>query len=260
MRGPDAGGVLGEGFLKSSSGLRGVGSPRRPMGCVSSKQFHGGDDHGDGKPRRRPSSNSLKRLVSYSSSKRHEELEEEDEEGAPVPATSSSSAARRVGNDASTARLIRKPPAPVVEAVPALPEEAVTLAVGAVDAERAVAAATGNRKRPPVDVQVNGVAEQESRSGGLRPEGEAKPRIRDVPNGVQGEHVAAGWPRWLTEVAAEAVRGWQPRRAESFEKLDKVCNYDDHYFCDKFIIFSTVFLLAITGSYYELLPIGHNCF
>jgi hypothetical protein len=184
------------------------------MGCVSSKQFHGGDEHGDGKPRRRPSSNSLKRLVSYSSSKRHEDLEEEDEEGAVV-ATTSSSAGRRAGNDASTARLIRKPPATVVEAVAALPEEAATLAIGVVDAERAVAAAAGNWKRTPADVQVNGAAEQEPRSAGPRTEGEAKPRIRDVPNGVQGEHVAAGWPRWLTEVAAEAVRGWQPRRAES---------------------------------------------
>ncbi|KAL6856911.1 hypothetical protein ACP4OV_018293 [Aristida adscensionis] len=194
------------------------------MGCVSSKQFHGGDERGDGKPRRRPSSNSLKRLVSYSSSKRHEELEEEDEEGAVAAATSSGGAGRRAGNDASTARLIRKPPAPVVEAVTALPEEAATLAVGVVDTERAVAAAVGNYKRaaPVVGVQVNGGAEQEPRSGGVRSEAEAKPRIRDVPNGVQAEHVAAGWPRWLTEVAAEAVRGWQPRRAESFEKLDKI--------------------------------------
>lgn len=196
------------------------------MGCVSSKQFHGGDEGGDGKPRRRPSSNSLKRLVSYSSSKRHEELEEEDEEGVVVAATSSS-AGRRAGNDASTARLIRKPPAPVVEAVAVLPDEAATLAIGVVDTERAVATATGNWKRAPApapaDLQaVNGVAEQEQRSGGVRSDGEAKPRIRDVPNGVQGEHVSSGWPRWLTEVAAEAVRGWQPRRAESFEKLDKV--------------------------------------
>uniref|UniRef100_A0AA96SIC1 [RNA-polymerase]-subunit kinase n=1 Tax=Phyllostachys edulis TaxID=38705 RepID=A0AA96SIC1_PHYED len=180
------------------------------MGCVSSKQFHGGDDRGgEGKPRRRPSSNSLKRLVSYSSSKRHDELEEEDEEGVVVAATSSS-AGRRVGNDASKARLIRKPPAPVVEAVAALPGDATTMAVGVVDAERPVAA-PGNW---------SGVSEQEPRSGGIR--SEAKPRITDVPNGVQGEHVAAGWPRWLTEVAAEAVRGWQPRKSESFEKLDKI--------------------------------------
>jgi hypothetical protein len=215
------------------------------MGCVSSRQFHGGDDRGDGKPRRRPSSNSLKRLVSSSSSKRHEELEEEYEEGVAVAATSSS-AGRRAGNDASTARLIRKPPALVVEAVPALLEEAATLAVGVVDAEREVSATTGNRKRPPADVQVNGVAEQEPRSGGVRAEGEAKLRTKDMPNGVQGEHVAAGWPRWLTEVAAEAVRGWQPRRAESFEKLDKVCHYHDHYFCDKFITLASFFPFAIS--------------
>jgi hypothetical protein len=229
------------------------------MGCVSSKQFHGGDDHGDGKPRRRPSSNSLKRLVSYSSSKRHEELEEEDEVGAAVAATSSSGG-RRAGNDASTARLIRKPPALVVEAVPALSEEAATLAVGVVDAERAVAAATGNRKRPPADVHINGAAEQGLSSVGVRTEGEAKPRIRDVPNGVQGEHVVAGWPRWLTEVAAEAVRGWQPRRAESFEKLDKVCGYDGHYFSSKFIILATFSIGCLLDHHYESLPIGCHSF
>jgi hypothetical protein len=201
------------------------------MGCVGSKQFHGGDDRGDGKPRRRPSSNSLRRLVSYSSSKRHHQLEEEDEQGVVVgvAAASSSAGAHRAGtgsgNDATTARLIRKPPALVVEAVAILPDEAATLAIGVVDTDRAVATATGNWKRAPGDVQAvgNGVAEQEPRTGCVMSEGEVKPKIREVPNGVHGEHVSAGWPRWLTEVAAEAVRGWQPRRAESFEKLDKVC-------------------------------------
>lgn len=49
------------------------------------------------------------------------------------------------------------------------------------------------------------------------------PRLsRDVPRGMQGEQVAAGWPVWLTSVAGEAIRGWVPRRADSFEKLDKV--------------------------------------
>ncbi|KAG8046323.1 hypothetical protein GUJ93_ZPchr0008g13891 [Zizania palustris] len=184
------------------------------MGCVSSKQFHGDDQRGgEGKPRRRPSSNSLRRLVSYNSSKRHDHFEEEDEEGVAVSAKSSS-AGRRVGNDASTARLIRKAPAPVVETVAALPDEAASVVVGVVDAEKAVAP-PGNRRCVP-----NGVVEQEPRTGGIK--SEAKPRIADVPNGVQGEHVAAGWPRWLIEVAAEAVRGWQPRKAESFEKLDKI--------------------------------------
>ena len=103
------------------------------------------------------------------------------------------------------------------------------------------------------------VLETGSGGGGGRTEGEAKPRIRDVPNGVQGEHVAAGWPRWLTEVAAEAVRGWQPRRAESFEKLDKVCRYYGHYFCDKFIILAAFSIGYLLNHNYELLPIGHNC-
>ncbi|KAI4972443.1 hypothetical protein ZWY2020_003368 [Hordeum vulgare] len=184
------------------------------MGCVSSKQFHGGDEcGGEGKPRRRPSSNSLRRLVSYNSSKRHEDLEEDEEEGGVVAATSSS-VGHRVAKDASTARLIRKPPAPVVDAVVPLPEEVAATAASVIDVERAVAAPV-NRRRAP-----NGVAEQEPRSGGIR--AEAKPRIIDVPNGVVAEHVAAGWPRWLTEVATEAVRGWQPRKAESFEKLDKI--------------------------------------
>ncbi|KAK3159813.1 hypothetical protein QOZ80_1BG0051380 [Eleusine coracana subsp. coracana] len=43
-----------------------------------------------------------------------------------------------------------------------------------------------------------------------------------VPRTVEGEQVAAGWPPWLVAVAPEAVRGWVPRRAESFEKLDKI--------------------------------------
>ncbi|CAN6475609.1 unnamed protein product [Victoria cruziana] len=43
-----------------------------------------------------------------------------------------------------------------------------------------------------------------------------------VPNRTQGEQVAAGWPPWLTAVAGEAINGWVPRRADSFEKLDKI--------------------------------------
>lgn len=46
-----------------------------------------------------------------------------------------------------------------------------------------------------------------------------------VPRVVEAEQVAAGWPPWLVAVAPEAVRGWVPRRAESFEKLDKVGYY-----------------------------------
>ncbi|CAL1363704.1 unnamed protein product [Linum trigynum] len=31
-----------------------------------------------------------------------------------------------------------------------------------------------------------------------------------------------GWPQWLTSVAGDAVRGWLPRQASSFEKLEKI--------------------------------------
>lgn len=45
---------------------------------------------------------------------------------------------------------------------------------------------------------------------------------RPVPKSLEGEHIAAGWPSWLASVAGEAIKGWVPRRADSFEKLDKV--------------------------------------
>lgn len=43
-----------------------------------------------------------------------------------------------------------------------------------------------------------------------------------VLNSIKGEQVAAGWPSWLVAVASDAIKGWIPRRANTFEKLDKV--------------------------------------
>ncbi|XP_057419548.1 probable serine/threonine-protein kinase At1g09600 isoform X2 [Lotus japonicus] len=51
------------------------------------------------------------------------------------------------------------------------------------------------------------------------------PGIAIVPKAMEGEQVAAGWPSWLAAVAGEAIQGWLPRRADSFEKLDKVKCY-----------------------------------
>ncbi|KAL7143334.1 hypothetical protein ABFS83_08G184800 [Erythranthe nasuta] len=48
------------------------------------------------------------------------------------------------------------------------------------------------------------------------------PRAGMVPRASEGEQVAAGWPPWLAAVAGEAIKGWLPRRADSFEKLDKI--------------------------------------
>ncbi|KAK4413422.1 putative serine/threonine-protein kinase [Sesamum alatum] len=47
-------------------------------------------------------------------------------------------------------------------------------------------------------------------------------RIQSMPNGVKGEQVAAGWPSWLASVAGEAIKGWSPRSADSYEKLHKI--------------------------------------
>ncbi|XWS63420.1 hypothetical protein CRYUN_Cryun06bG0095600 [Craigia yunnanensis] len=43
-----------------------------------------------------------------------------------------------------------------------------------------------------------------------------------VLNSIEREQVAAGWPSWLVAVAGEALKGWIPRRANTFEKLDKI--------------------------------------
>lgn len=46
--------------------------------------------------------------------------------------------------------------------------------------------------------------------------------VGSFPLGERGAQVVAGWPSWLTAVAGEAINGWVPRRADSFEKLEKV--------------------------------------
>ncbi|GAB2210372.1 hypothetical protein Droror1_Dr00015638 [Drosera rotundifolia] len=52
--------------------------------------------------------------------------------------------------------------------------------------------------------------------------GNVNPRLSNPPRNVYGEQVAAGWPAWLSAVAGEAISGWVPRRADTFEKIDKV--------------------------------------
>ncbi|KAK4483906.1 hypothetical protein RD792_011115 [Penstemon davidsonii] len=47
-------------------------------------------------------------------------------------------------------------------------------------------------------------------------------RIPSMTHGTKGEQVAAGWPSWLTSVAGEAIQGWTPRSADSYEKLCKI--------------------------------------
>ncbi|XP_020095761.1 probable serine/threonine-protein kinase At1g54610 [Ananas comosus] len=47
-------------------------------------------------------------------------------------------------------------------------------------------------------------------------------RLRNLHRYLEGEQVAAGWPPWLSAVAGEAIHGWVPLKADSFEKLEKI--------------------------------------
>ncbi|KAK2357583.1 Protein kinase superfamily protein [Trifolium repens] len=47
-------------------------------------------------------------------------------------------------------------------------------------------------------------------------------RLGNLSKYVEGEQAAAGWPAWITSVAAEAIHGWVPLRSDAFEKLDKI--------------------------------------
>ncbi|XP_073150390.1 probable serine/threonine-protein kinase At1g54610 [Henckelia pumila] len=60
------------------------------------------------------------------------------------------------------------------------------------------------------------------RQKGERRRSRPNPRLSNPPKHIHGEQVAAGWPSWLSAVAGEAINGWTPRRADSFEKIDKI--------------------------------------
>ncbi|XP_074311501.1 putative serine/threonine-protein kinase At1g54610 isoform X2 [Silene latifolia] len=64
--------------------------------------------------------------------------------------------------------------------------------------------------------------EKSQKSRGERKRSKANPRLSNPPKNIHGEQVAAGWPSWLSAVAGEAINGWVPRRADTFEKIDKI--------------------------------------
>ncbi|ERN16931.1 probable serine/threonine-protein kinase At1g54610 [Amborella trichopoda] len=76
-----------------------------------------------------------------------------------------------------------------------------------------------------IEVQNGDQKKEEKREVGHAKErrrSRANPRLSNPPKNIQGEQVAAGWPAWLSAVAGEAIKGWTPRRADTFEKLDKI--------------------------------------
>lgn len=64
--------------------------------------------------------------------------------------------------------------------------------------------------------------ENSRRLRGERRRSRPNPRLSNPSKNIHGEQVAAGWPSWLSAVAGEAINGWTPRRADSFEKIDKI--------------------------------------
>ncbi|XP_042021701.1 probable serine/threonine-protein kinase At1g54610 isoform X1 [Salvia splendens] len=63
---------------------------------------------------------------------------------------------------------------------------------------------------------------EKKRKGSCEDLGGYFPKMGSLPSAVEGEQVAAGWPSWLVAVAGEAILGWVPRKADTFEKLDKI--------------------------------------
>ena len=50
------------------------------------------------------------------------------------------------------------------------------------------------------------------------------PCMGKIPNATEAEQVAAGWPSWLAKMAGEAIKGWLPKHANNFIKLEKACS------------------------------------
>ncbi|KAK8958803.1 putative serine/threonine-protein kinase [Platanthera guangdongensis] len=89
--------------------------------------------------------------------------------------------------------------------------------------ENKVAAPVGRKSHAAslnIEVVASGAAAEPAQEKPplLRP----RPRGGSIPGQSVGDQVAAGWPQWLSEVAGEAINGWTPRRADTFEKLAKI--------------------------------------
>ncbi|PUZ56631.1 hypothetical protein GQ55_5G341200 [Panicum hallii var. hallii] len=85
--------------------------------------------------------------------------------------------------------------------------------------ERASPQPTAAAEAGSPSAAVDGDGRARRRLGGRRAAG---PRQGCVPAAAAAEQLAAGWPPWLVAVAGEALRGWAPRRADTFEKLNKI--------------------------------------
>ncbi|KAH1105853.1 hypothetical protein J1N35_009621 [Gossypium stocksii] len=99
---------------------------------------------------------------------------------------------------------------------------------GSFESDRRVDNVTGpNTDTNVVEAENEGTQEEEKADGKTKQRGERrkskpKPRLSNLPKHLRGEQVAAGWPSWLSDACGEALNGWIPRRADTFEKIDKI--------------------------------------
>ncbi|CAF1728711.1 hypothetical protein HID58_086101 [Brassica napus] len=63
---------------------------------------------------------------------------------------------------------------------------------------------------------------EDRKSKGDRRRSKPNPRLSNPSKHWRGEQVAAGWPSWLSDACGEALNGWVPRKADTFEKIDKI--------------------------------------
>ncbi|KAI3776467.1 hypothetical protein L1987_46252 [Smallanthus sonchifolius] len=59
--------------------------------------------------------------------------------------------------------------------------------------------------------------------------GMPNPWNSNPPTNVLGELVAVGWPSWLAAASGEALKGWLPRRGDTFQNLGKARSYSEVY-------------------------------
>lgn len=82
-------------------------------------------------------------------------------------------------------------------------------------------AALGNLEKKK-SVCSDAVGSVESRKTSFSRTNSTSFRLSNLHKYLEGELVAAGWPGWLSAAAGEAIHGWVPLKADSFEKLEKV--------------------------------------
>ncbi|XP_022760494.1 probable serine/threonine-protein kinase At1g54610 [Durio zibethinus] len=91
-----------------------------------------------------------------------------------------------------------------------------------VEKEEEVVRNGSNNQRVEEETTQEKTAAELAKARAKRRSSRPNPRLSNPPKHVHGEQVAAGWPSWLSNVAGEAISGWTPRRADTFEKIDKI--------------------------------------